>query len=186
MTKYTKIVMALLLATAMSATSVLSADTNNVVKTYPTPTTSLFNAGEVGISLSSGYVVDRAALFKDAYSVNLAAGAFWFPYRNWGFDATVPFFSTKGVSVSEVQVGTILRVPLAKDMPFFQCFAPYIGVGGVYAWKSQEMWAYVGKVGIDFRLNKKWSIFTEAQFRDEDFQFNKGQTSLNSGIKLVF
>lgn len=156
--------------------SAFAADTNS---------TSLFNAGELGLSLGTGYTVDRAAAFQDPYAVNLQAGAFWFPWRNFGIEADVPFFSTKGVSVQEVQAGLVARLPLSKTTPVLKNLAPYVGIGGVYNWQTDQDWAYVGKVGIEARLNKKWGVFAEGQYRDKDFQLD-GQTSLVGGLRFVF
>lgn len=154
----------------------MAADTNS---------TSLFNAGELGLSLGTGYTVDRAAAFQQPYAVNLQAGAFWFPWRNIGFEADVPFFSTKGVSVQEVQAGIVARLPLSKTTPVLKNIAPYVGVGGVYNWQTDQDWAYVGKAGVEVRLNKKWGVFGEGQYRDKDFKFD-GQTSVVGGLRFVF
>ncbi len=156
--------------------SAFAADTNS---------SSLFNAGELGLSLGTGYVVDTSAAFKDPYAVNLQAGAFWFPWRNFGIEAEVPFFSTKGVSVQEVQAGLVARLPLSKSTPVLKNIAPYLGVGGVYNWQTDQDWAYVGKAGVEVRLNKKWGLFGEAQYRDKDFEFD-GQTSVVGGLRFVF
>jgi opacity protein-like surface antigen len=159
------------------ASSVFAADTNS---------TSLFNVGELGLSLGSGYTVDRAAAFQQPYAINLQAGAFWFPWRNLGFEADVPFYSTKGVSVQEVQAGLVARLPLSKTVPVLKNIAPYVGVGGVYNWQTDEKWAYVAKGGVEFRFNKKWGVFGEAQYRNTDFEWSDGQTSVVGGLKFVF
>lgn len=147
---------------------------------------SLFNAGELGLSLGTGYTVDVANAFKDPYAVNLQAGAFWFPWRNFGVEASVPFFSTKGVSVQEVQAGVVVRLPLAKTVPVLRNISPYVGVGGVYNWETDESWAYVGKVGTEVRLNKKWGVFAEGQYRNVNFDWADGQTSVVGGLRFVF
>jgi opacity protein-like surface antigen len=167
----------LLTCMAAFAVTAIAADTNS---------TSLFNAGEVGLSLGSGYTVDRADAFKDPYAMNLQAGAFWFPWRNLGIEADVPFYSTKGLSVQEVQAGVVFRLPLSKTTPVLKNIAPYLGVGGVYNWETAENWAYVGKVGAEFRFNKKWGVFAEGQYRNVDFDWNAGQTSVVGGLKFVF
>lgn len=156
-------------------------------------TNSLFNAKEVGVTLSTGYDVGAASevngqtAFSAPYNFNLSAGAFWYPWRMLGFEANVPFYNTKGVSVDEVQAGLLFRLPLSRSTPFLRNFAPYIGVGGVYNWQDQQDWAYVGKVGTEFRLNKKWGIFAEGQFRNNTLDdFKKGAVSIQGGLKLVF
>lgn len=147
---------------------------------------SLYNAGELGVSLSSGYVVDPSQPFNDDYVFNLSGGAFWFPIRNLGVEANVPFYQTKGVSVDEVQAGLLFRVPLAKDVAVFKNFAPYLGLGAVYAWDAAEQWAYNAKVGVEFRTNKKWGVFVEGQYRNFEFKnWGNGETTLQGGLKLV-
>ena len=171
-----KVIVGLFCAVTMFV-STYAADTNS---------TSLFNAKEFGLSLGSGYTVDRAAAFQQPYAVNVNAGAFWFPWRNLGVEANVPFMSTKGVSVQEVAFDVVLRLPLSKSTPVLKNIAPYIAAGGVYNWQTQENWAYVGKAGVELRLNKKVGFFVEGQYRNVDFDWGQGQTSHNGGIRLVF
>lgn len=147
---------------------------------------SLFNAGEVGLSIGSGYTVDRAAAFQQEYKLNFNAGVFYFPFRYLGVEANVPFYNEDSVAVQEVQAGLLFRLPLAKSTPILRNLAPYVGIGGVYNWQTEQDWAYIGKVGLDVRLNKKWGVFVEGQYRNSDFEWNDGQTSLNGGLKLVF
>ena len=147
---------------------------------------SLFNGKEFGLSLGTGYVVDPEAAFQQDYNFNLNAGAFYYPWRNFGFEFNVPFYTT-GVTVSEVQAGTLLRFPLSLETPFFRNLAPYVGVGGVYAWDGVEEWAYIGKVGTEFRLNKKWGFAVEGQYRNSDFDsWAEGSMQVVGALKLVF
>jgi hypothetical protein len=155
-------------------------------------TNSFFNSGEVGLSLSSGYDVGQAGkingktLFSDPYNVNLTAGAFWFPWRNLGVELNVPFYNTKGVSADEVQAGVLFRLPLSRSTVVLKNLAPYVGLGGVYNWNDVQDWAYIGKVGTDFRFNKKWGFFVEGQYRNRDFEWSVGSVSVQSGLKFVF
>jgi hypothetical protein len=180
----TKLVMLVLGVMLVSAT--FAANTNMVNK-------SLFNAGEVGLSIASGYnfgtagSVQGSTLFSKPYALNFNAGAFYFPWRNVGFEANVPFYQSSGVSVDEVQVGTLFRLPLSKTTPILKNIAPYIGVGGVYNWQTQQDWAYIAKVGTEFRLNKNWGIFAEGQYRNFEFKnFDQGNVGVNGGLHLVF
>lgn len=200
MIKYTKITV--LAGIALIASScLLKADTitnltsNTVtlrsapvaVETIKVSSTSLFNAKEFGVSIGSGYVVDQKTPFRNGYDLNFNAGLFYFPYRNLGFEVVVPFYQTKGVSVSEVQVGSILRLPLSKTTPILKNISPYIGVGGVYNWKSKQDFAYIGTVGTEFRINSKIGIFAEGQYRNNEFSnWKNGSTSINGGLRLVF
>jgi hypothetical protein len=182
MNKYVKWIVSTACALTLT-TAVFAADTAPVVKEV---NPSLFNAGEVGLNLSTGYVVDWSEPFSKDYTFNLSAGAFWFPWRNVGFEANVPFYQSTGVSISEVNAGLLFRVPLAKEMAVFKCFAPYVGVGGAYDWNANSEWAYVGKAGLEFRTNKKWGIFAECQFRNDSFsEWNTGETSFQGGLRLA-
>ena len=147
---------------------------------------SLYNAGELGFSIGTGYAFTPSALFKNAYDFNLTAGAFYFPYRNFGAEVNVPFYQTKGASVSEVQAGLLARLPVTTNVPLLRNFAPYIGLGGVYAWNVPSKWAYIAKAGVDLRLNSKWSVFTEYQYRNVNFYWSQGEQRVQGGIHLVF
>jgi len=198
MKKFTKMIVgvfcALALATsAFAADKVVSGTSGVAVESVAAQSTSLFNAGEVGLSLSTGYDVGAAntingeTLFGEPYTFNLTAGAFWFPFRNVGVEANVPFYQTKGVSVDEVQAGLLFRLPLSEDKAILKNVAPYVGLGGVYNWNDAQDWAYIAKVGTEVRLNKKWGIFAEGQYRNHEFQnWGNGAVSVQGGLRLVF
>lgn len=187
MNKITKWVVGAVCAVAL-VTSAYAADTVATAKvSAPQVNASLFNAGEFGVSLGTGYTLDTSALFNDEYTFNLNAGAFWFPFRNVGFEAVVPFYQTKGVSVDEVQAGVVFRLPLAKTTPVFRNVAPYVGLGAVYNWDTEQDWAYVAKAGLDVRFNPKWGVFVEGNYRNSELDnWGDGQTLLVGGFKLVF
>jgi len=200
MKKITQIIAGILIAITLT-TSAFAADTAVkatstapvAVQTVATPDTSLFNAKEFGLSLSSGYDVGAANqvngknLFGQPYNFNLTAGAFYFPWRNVGIEANVPFYQTKGVSVDEVQVGLLFRLPLSKDVAILKNISPYIGVGGVYNWNDEQSWAYIGKAGAEFRLNKKWGVYAEGQYRNYEFSnMGQGAVSVQGGLRFVF
>ena len=185
MKKITKLFIGVFCALLL-ATSAFAADTNAA-------STSLYNAQEFGLSIGSGYGLGPAGSIKDVsvfgkpYSLNFNAGAFYFPWRNVGIEANVPFYQSKGVSLDEVQAGLLFRLPLAKTTPVFKNISPYVGVGGVYNWQTAQDWAYIAKVGTEVRLNKKWGLFVEGQYRNFEVQnFNQGAVSLNGGLHLVF
>jgi len=201
LTKYVGVVSALIIATstyAANTNTTVTVSTNapvvvTSVATNAVTLTSLFNAGEFGVSLGSGYTVGAAGAVKPStaftqpYTLNFNAGAFYFPWRNLGFEANIPFYQSKGVSVEEVQAGVLLRLPLSKSIVLLKNIAPYIGVSGVYNWKTAQDWAYIGKVGTEVRLNKKWGIFVESQYRENELvNLNKGIVSVGGGLKLVF
>jgi len=190
MNKITKLLAGGLCALALT-TIAASAATVNLTTPTVTPT-SFYNAKEFGLTVGSGYTLGGAdtigaATFQQPYSFNLNAGAFYFPWRNLGFEASVPFYQTKGVSVSEVQAGLLFRLPLAKETAILKDLSPYVGAGGVYNWNSAQEWAYIGKVGLEFRINKKWGTFVEGQYRNSEFKnWGSGQCSLVGGLHLVF
>lgn len=195
MKKYTKLFAGVLCAVALTiATSAFAANTvkaGAVAQTTAVQSTSLFNAGEYGLSLGTGYALDRANLFQSPYSLNATAGAFWYPFRNIGVEVNVPFYQSKGVSVDEVQAGLTLRLPLSKTVPIFRNVAPYVGLDSVYNWQDTTRWAYIAKVGAEFRVNPGWGVFVEGQYRNNQFRnfttsLDKGQTSLQGGLRFVF
>lgn len=191
MRNYKQFIAGIFCAVAIAfATSAFAADTvqaGTVAQSSAVQSTSLFNAGEVGLSLGTGYNVDRSAPFQQDYNVNLTAGAFYFPTRNIGLEASVPFYQTKGVSVDEVQAGVVLRLPLSSKYSLLKNVAPYVGAGGVYNWQADQRWAYIAKAGAELRLNSKWGVFVEGQYRNNEFKdWNKGGTSVQAGVKFVF
>lgn len=189
---------ALLVTSAFAANTSVTATNGTpvVVQTVKAPatSTSLFNAKELGLSLASGYNLGTAQSlgngknpFTKAYTLNANAGVFYFPWRNLGGEVNVPFYQNQGVSVSEVQFGSLIRVPLASETPLFKNVAPYIGLGGVYNWQTDAKWAYIGKVGTEVRLTKSWGVFVEGQYRNSELNnWGQGNTSINGGLKLVF
>lgn len=191
MTNIKKLIAGLFAVIALTfATSTFAANTataGTVAATTAAPSTSLFNANEFGLSLSSGYVVDRSAPFQKDYSLNLSAGVFYFPSRYLGFEANIPFYQTSGVSLSEVQAGVLLRLPLSKNIVLLKHIAPYVGFDGVYNWNAADEWAYIAKGGVEYRINAKWGFFGEGQYRNNDVHdLNKGTTSVQGGLHLVF
>jgi opacity protein-like surface antigen len=162
---------------ALLMTSTMAADTNSP---------SLFNKNEIGLTLGSTVNLDAAANYHAVDSYNLNLGAFWFPTRNLGFEASVPLYYSTGQSIQEVNAGLLWRLPLAKDTVILKNLAPYVGLGGVYNWQTAQNWAYVGKVGVEARLNKKWGLFVEGQYRNSDFVWANGQVSVGTGLRLIF
>lgn len=187
MNKYTKWVISVVCAVTFLSTTAFAAVPAAVpVAPAKAVNTSLFNAGEVGLSLGTGYVVDRSAAFKQDYVFNLSGGAFWFPFRNFGIEANVPFYQSKGVSLDEINAGVLVRLPLSKTTPVLKNLSPYVGVGGAYDFNANSNWAYVGKVGVEFRFNKKVGFFVEGQYRDNSVSdWKNGQTSVQGGVRLV-
>ena len=186
-----------LCAVALVTSTFAATNTVATVKA-PTSTTitdgSLFNAGELGLSLASAYDVGTAGtvatgknLFNAPYTLNFNAGMFYFPFRNVGFEANVPFYQSTGVSVDEVQFGTLLRLPLGKTAPVWRNLAPYVGLDAAYNWKSTQDWSYIAKVGLEVRLNKGWGVFAEGQYRNYELQnWGQGSVGINGGLRLVF
>jgi outer membrane protein W len=191
MKNYKKLIAALFCAASLLfATSAFSADTataGSVIQSSAVQSTSLFNGNEFGLSLSSAYVVDRSAPFQKDYSANLTVGASYFPSRYLGFEANLPVYQSAGSSIDEVQSGLIIRLPLATTIPLLRNIAPYIGAGGVYNWDTAQNWAYIGKTGVEVRINNKWGVFFEGQYRNNQFSdMSKGSTAIAGGIRFVF
>lgn len=183
---------ALTIATSAFAADTVKASSGTVVKTTAVQSTSLFNAGEFGVSIGSGYVIDPAAAFEQDYNFNLTAGASYFLTKYLGAEVNVPFYLSDAVSVSEVQAGLLLRLPLetVTDFALVKNVAPYVGASAVYNWETAQNWAYIGKAGVEARLNSKWGIFAEYQFRNDEYKLKDvdsgGEHRLLAGLKLVF
>ena len=142
-------------------------------------TSQLFTGNELSLTLGSSYVADKG--FNDDYSFNLSVGAQYFLTKNIGVDALVPVYSTKGVSVSEVAFGGLVRVPVINHV------APYLGVGAVYNWQDKTDWNYYAKGGLEVRLVKGWGVFGEGVYRVDTLDnYKNGSTSVQGGLRLVF
>lgn len=178
MRNYTKLIAGVFCALALTFASVATAATNEQA--------SLFNAGETGLSLSTGYTVDPAAAFQTDYTFNLTAGVYHYFTRNFGAEVNVPFYTSAGSAVQEVQAGLLVRLPLSSNVPLFKNFAPYVGLGGVYNWETTQDWAYIAKAGVEIRLNKKWGVFAEYQYRNSDFTWEAGEQRAQGGLKFTF
>jgi opacity protein-like surface antigen len=146
---------------------------------YSADKVDLFNAKEIGISLNSGYVIDTSAPFQQDYSFNLGVSASYSLTKNFVLQTTLPFYQTKGVSISEIQAGVIARLPVGH-------FAPYVGANYVYDWDADNKSAYIGRAGLEFRFNPKWSTFVEWQYRNNNFDWDNGSQSIVGGITLIF
>lgn len=159
-----------LVLTLFIAVSSFAADTNQ----------SLFNKGEVGVSLATSYVVDRSASFQQDYTFGLIGGVSYFPSKYVGVQAALPFYKTEGVSLSEASAGITLRYPIKN-------VAPYVSLNGVYNWRdSLEKWNYVAAGGLEVRVNPKWGVFVEYQHRNKDLDIKNGSEQLVGGVKVVF
>lgn len=163
-----KYILIAIMALGLAVSPAVASDTNSV-----------FNAKEVGVTLTTSYQMDQAADFSKPYTFNLSAGLSYFPLRNIGVEASVPFYSTRGVSVDRVNAGLLARLPIGP-------VAPYIGLGGQYGWSNGDDWTYVGKAGLELRLNSKWGVFGEWQYQNKDFNWAEGANTLAGGLRLVF
>lgn len=181
-----KFILSIVMALALIVPTMAASDLSSTAPSL-TQTSSLYNAKEFSLNLGTSYNLDTSAAFQQEYAFNLAVGSTYFFTRNIGVEAWLPFYSTKGASFQEVQAGVLFRLPLSTDKAILKNIAPYIGVGGVYNWDTDSTWAYIAKVGSEFRLNKKWSTFIEGQYRNDEFQnWGQGQVNLVGGFKLIF
>ena len=144
----------------------------------------LFRGKEVSLRVATGYTLDAnptsiKGAFGHRYDLNFNAGAAYFFTKNFGIEGNVPFYQNKGVSVSQVEVGLLARLPLGH-------FAPYAGLGAIYAWNDSDKFTYNVKGGLEYRLNKHLGVFGEADYRNKDFVWKKAQTSINAGVRFAF
>jgi len=177
---------------------------------------SLFNAGEVGLTLSSGVSVnpkdsvrtvpgpvvddfierkycpsentpEQVVRSKGHRTVNFTVGGFWFPTKLVGVEANLPIFNEEnGVHVDEVQAGLLLRLPLFEKCPVLRHVAPYAGLGTVLNWQEGNTWSYVAKGGLSVRVVKHVELFGEYQYRNVDFHWSQGSRVVQAGLKFPF
>lgn len=184
------------------------------VKAAPvTAAPSLFNAGEVGLTLSSGVSVnpkdavqtvtvpveserfskycepqtETRLLRHDGHRVvNFTVGGFWFPTKLVGVEANLPVFKEEGLSVEEVQLGLLGRLPLFPTCPVLKHVAPYAGLGTVLNWKEGNTWSYVAKGGLSVRVTRHIEAFGEYQYRNVDFKWSQGARVVQGGLRFPF
>jgi hypothetical protein len=152
-----------------------------------TNSNSYYSGNEFTLSLGSGYAVNQVKPFTQPYSVNLDAGAQYFFTKYFGVEGNVPFYSTKGTSVSEVRLGFLARLPIGR-------LAPYVGLGGDYNWSgdtfenvTRSKFSYIGKAGLEFRLFKPVGVFAEYDYENNHVNvLTGGQSSVRGGLHLTF
>lgn len=163
----------MLAAVLLTSKEVIAGDTN-----------SLFKANELSVGISSGYTIDRAAAFEKPYDFNFNVHAGYFITKHIGLEVSAPFYNSERVGFSEVQGGVVIRVPVLKY------FAPYVGASAVYGLKDvTDKWAYVARAGVEGRINSKWGVFVEGNYRNDQidgFKLQDGGTSVLGGLRLVF
>jgi len=186
------------------------------VKAAPSPVVpSLFNAGEVGLTLSSGCLVNppdsvrtvevpneversykychpqnetRTLRSEGDRTVNLTVGAFWFPTKLVGLEANVPIYKSTDdrLQVDEVHAGLLLRAPLFEKCPVLRHVAPYGGLGTVLNWQEGNTWSYVAKAGLEVQVVKHVRAFGEFQYRNVDFHWSQGSRAVQAGLRFPF
>lgn len=193
--KLTSKIVAVLLALCVLTTSLFAAENQSLLemksqsnpdlRLTPPPAASAdqkFSGNEFALLLGTGYNLDKGNLFKEAYDLNLYAGAQYFLTKYIGIEAEVPFYQTKGTSVREVSGGPLFRIPL------FDTVAPYVGPAVTYDWVAGKF-AYYARAGFDVRLVKGWGVFAEGNYNIKDFNgesLKNGSWSVKGGLKLVF
>lgn len=148
----------------------------------------LFTGNELSLSLGSGYAVNTAAAFQQPYSKNVDAGVQYYFNKYIGVDLDVPFYSTKGTSVSDAKAGLLFRVPVLTH------FAVYAGLGGDYNWTGDTFknvqvskFSYLAKAGLEFRPVRHLGVFVEDVYQNN--QLNAlvgGQQVVHGGLRFVF
>lgn len=141
---------------------------------------SLYNANELSIGLGTGYQVQGG--FSDNYTFNLTAQASYYPFKYLGIATELPFYTGDGVSVREVGLSLIGRVPVYKGLAF------QTSLGSYYAWEAKEF-NYFVEPALQYRFNPKWGVTVGGQYRIadfKDFSYDQGQWSLRTFVTLNF
>lgn len=147
----------------------------------------LFNSKEFAVGLDTGYVLKSGVAFQDPYAVNLAADLSYFFFRNVGASVVVPFYSSKGISFSELQLFGDLRFPLSRTATFWRNLAPFVQCGGVYNWNTDSRFAYIGKAGLEVRVKDGWAVFADYSYRNHSLSnWGAGQKEIEGGLKIIF
>lgn len=172
-----KLILSLTIGLAMLSTSVLAGGTN----TY-------FNANELSISLGTSYALEKTGKqFQTPYSINADVGAQYFFTRYLGLDADMPFYSSKGTSISSAKAGLVARLPIGF-------VAPYVGLAANYDWSGDKFqnvekskFSYAAKAGLEVRANKHVGVFVEDVYQNNTIQITKGggQNTLHGGIRFA-
>jgi len=139
----------------------------------------VFNGNELSVSLGTGYDGVNSS-FSQQYDFNLEGGADYFVTKNFGLNVSVPFYAKDGFEFEEVRAGAVVRVPAGR-------VAPYAGANAVYNW-DQARTQYLGRAGLEARLNDGWGLFGEAWYQINSFNSSDaehGVWSLVGGVRLV-
>lgn len=159
-----KKIISLLMAGALTLSVAAQDNTNN----------SLFNANELGVSLST--VTD----FDSDYRHNATLGVSYSITRNLGVEVSAPIYLEDGGNILDsASVGGSFRLPITRNL------ALSVRVLGNYNWESENWNGVVGPT-VSFRLNPKWEVFASADYNFTKFnkEFNEGDWTYGLGLRL--
>jgi outer membrane protein W len=111
--------------------------------------------------------------------LGLGLGGTYFFARHFGIEAEAYTENTHHSFVDNVSGSFLARLPIESVH-----LAPYLLIGGGYQFDPIEQWFAHGGVGLEFRFNSKWGIFTDARYVITEDSANFGLGRL--GVRLVF
>jgi hypothetical protein len=153
----------------------------SAVKGYSSTNESYYNSGEWGVGLGTAYSLE-GGFSAENYDFNLAVQASWFPFKNLGLTAELPFYTASGVVLREVGLSLVGRAPLYKGLGF------QTSVGSYYDWNSKDF-NYAIEPALTFRFNPKWQVSLGGQYLINDFRnfkYSNGNWNLRTFVTLYF
>ena len=146
-------------------------------------TNSVFNGNELSLTVAS------TANLQGKFNEDISVGAAYFFTRNFGIEGAVPVYSAQGQTVQSVNADLVARLPLTLNLPVIHKnvgVAPYIGIGADYNWENAAV-SYLGKVGVEARVNKGWGVFVEGDYETPQFvKYDKADWGIKGGLRFVF
>jgi hypothetical protein len=182
-TKGSFIVSSLLVLAAASAA--VGADTN-IYLNPPPESPPLFRAREFSLDIFGTGTVNEDVLEHpsgDRISTDgrlgLGLGGTYFFSRHFGIEAEGYSENTHHSFVDNLSGSLIGRLPIESVH-----LAPYLLVGGGYQFDPIEQWFGHGGIGLEWRFNAKWGVFTDARYviTEDSANFGLGRV----GVRLVF
>lgn len=167
-----KILWAIFMATFLVSASSFSADTNS---------TSMFSSNELRLDLFGSYsgLQDGGAGIGVSYFLTKNIGATIY--------STKVNFENQGTFVEDANVGLIYRVPVTDVL------APYATIGAKWANVTKSYytpavdWDMYAGVGAEYRITKKFGVFTEAVCEFPDWNtIGKNGVTIRGGFKVGF
>lgn len=159
----------------------------NTRMTYATDNQPLFNANEFSLDLFGAYQANErhflawpnTSIHHGNWGGGVGGNYFFTPMLGVGVETT--FLSGTRHFDDHINGNFIFRIPIEVAH-----IAPYVLAGGGRSFNPGWYWFGDAGVGLEFRLNPKMGIFTDARYIWESTSKAPDQAALRAGIKVVF